>query len=212
MSQPAAKLWLNRHILFPPAGERKQICSVTVVNAYWERISIWYQRTLFHAYVNFTSCQRPPGKPLVFLINQFIFFCFFLIPTGGCMYQLQYYILHNTKSFYRLLPKMTNETLLKMYFYYKHAIYFYNKHVIIYFYNKDAVIYFYNKNFHIHISFLYFGLVWFGLVEFYGISTIVGYLMPNPIFTFRLNLQNHFVKWAKFIFVLTQLMVSSIAL
>ena len=24
------------------------------------------------------------------------------------------------------------------------------------------------------------GLVWFGLVWFYGISTIVGYLMPNP--------------------------------
>ena len=23
-------------------------------------------------------------------------------------------------------------------------------------------------------------LVWFGLVYFYGISTIVGYLMPNP--------------------------------
>ena len=25
-----------------------------------------------------------------------------------------------------------------------------------------------------------FGLVWFGLVWFYGISTIVGHLMPNP--------------------------------
>ena len=25
-----------------------------------------------------------------------------------------------------------------------------------------------------------FGLVWFGLVRFYGISTVVGYLMPNP--------------------------------
>ena len=24
------------------------------------------------------------------------------------------------------------------------------------------------------------GLVWFGLVRFYGISTFVGYLMPNP--------------------------------
>ena len=24
------------------------------------------------------------------------------------------------------------------------------------------------------------GLVWFGLVWFYGISVIVGYLMPNP--------------------------------
>ena len=24
------------------------------------------------------------------------------------------------------------------------------------------------------------GLVWFGLVWFYGISIIIGYLMPNP--------------------------------
>ena len=30
--------------------------------------------------------------------------------------------------------------------------------------------------------------VWFGLVWFYGISTIVGYLMSNPIFTYILNL------------------------
>ena len=27
-----------------------------------------------------------------------------------------------------------------------------------------------------------------GLVGFYGISTIVGYLMPNPIFTYILNI------------------------
>ena len=26
------------------------------------------------------------------------------------------------------------------------------------------------------------------LVSFYGISTIVGYLMPNPVFTFTLNI------------------------
>ena len=29
---------------------------------------------------------------------------------------------------------------------------------------------------------------WFGLVWFYGISNIVGYLMPNPVFTFILNI------------------------
>ena len=29
-------------------------------------------------------------------------------------------------------------------------------------------------------TYLIFGLVWFGLVWFYGISTIVGYLMLNP--------------------------------
>ena len=34
------------------------------------------------------------------------------------------------------------------------------------------------------IKFLFFyNLVWFGLVWFYGISTIVGYLMPNPFYT-----------------------------
>ena len=27
-----------------------------------------------------------------------------------------------------------------------------------------------------------------GLVGFYGISTIVGYLMPNPVFTYILNI------------------------
>ena len=26
--------------------------------------------------------------------------------------------------------------------------------------------------------------IWFGLVGFYGISTIVGYLMPNPLYTY----------------------------
>ena len=27
-----------------------------------------------------------------------------------------------------------------------------------------------------------------GLVGFYGISTIVGYLMPNPLYTYILNI------------------------
>ena len=30
-------------------------------------------------------------------------------------------------------------------------------------------------------------LVWFGLVWFYGISTIVGYLMSNPVYTYILD-------------------------
>ena len=30
--------------------------------------------------------------------------------------------------------------------------------------------------------------VWFGLVWFYSISTIVGYLMPNPFYTYILNI------------------------
>ena len=34
----------------------------------------------------------------------------------------------------------------------------------------------------------WFGLVWFGLVWFNGISTIVGYLMPNPLYTYILDI------------------------
>ena len=30
----------------------------------------------------------------------------------------------------------------------------------------------------------------FALVGFYGISTIVGYLMPNPLYTYVLNIYN----------------------
>ena len=38
---------------------------------------------------------------------------------------------------------------------------------------------------------LLFGLVWFGLV--YGISTFVGYLMPNPFYTFNSFISNNSV-------------------
>ena len=31
-------------------------------------------------------------------------------------------------------------------------------------------------------------IVWFGLIWFYGISTILGYLMRNPVCTFILNI------------------------
>ena len=30
--------------------------------------------------------------------------------------------------------------------------------------------------------------IWFGWVGFYGILTIVGYLMPNPLYTYILNI------------------------
>ena len=33
---------------------------------------------------------------------------------------------------------------------------------------------------------MYINYIWFGLVGFYGISTIVGYLMPNPFYTYIL--------------------------
>ena len=31
-------------------------------------------------------------------------------------------------------------------------------------------------------------MIWFGLVGFYGISTIVGHLMPNSLYTYILNI------------------------
>ena len=31
-------------------------------------------------------------------------------------------------------------------------------------------------------------MIWFGLVWFYCISTIVGYLMPNPVYIYILNI------------------------
>ena len=31
-------------------------------------------------------------------------------------------------------------------------------------------------------------MIWFGWVGFYGISTIIGYLMPNPLCTYILNI------------------------
>ena len=37
---------------------------------------------------------------------------------------------------------------------------------------------------------IYIHHIWFGLVEFYGISTIVGYLIPNPLYTYILNIYN----------------------
>ena len=37
---------------------------------------------------------------------------------------------------------------------------------------------------YIYIKFIIFGLVWFC-----GISTIVGYLMPNPLFAYTFNIR-----------------------
>ena len=36
--------------------------------------------------------------------------------------------------------------------------------------------------------YIYIKYIIFGLVGFYGISTIVGYLMPNPLYTYILNI------------------------
>ena len=36
--------------------------------------------------------------------------------------------------------------------------------------------------------YIYIKYIWFGLVGFYVISTIVGYLMPNPLYTYVLNI------------------------
>ena len=40
--------------------------------------------------------------------------------------------------------------------------------------------------------YIYIKYIWFGLVGFYGISTIVGYLMPNPLYTYILNIKGLF--------------------
>ena len=37
-------------------------------------------------------------------------------------------------------------------------------------------------------SFFYIYIKYIVLVGFYGISTIVGYLMPNPLYTYILNI------------------------
>ena len=36
--------------------------------------------------------------------------------------------------------------------------------------------------------YIYIKYIWFDLVGFYGISTIVSYLMPNPLYTYILNI------------------------
>ena len=38
--------------------------------------------------------------------------------------------------------------------------------------------------------YIYIKYEWFGFVGFYAISTIVGYLMPNPHYTYILNIYN----------------------
>ena len=38
------------------------------------------------------------------------------------------------------------------------------------------------------LLYVYIKYIWFGLDGFYGISTIVGYLMPNPLYTYILNI------------------------
>ena len=43
--------------------------------------------------------------------------------------------------------------------------------------------------------YIYIKYVWFGLVGFYGISTIVGYLMPNPLYTYILNIYMVWFGW-----------------
>ena len=40
--------------------------------------------------------------------------------------------------------------------------------------------------------FIYIKYIRFGLDEFYGISNIVGYLMPNPLYAYILNIHDLF--------------------
>ena len=38
--------------------------------------------------------------------------------------------------------------------------------------------------------YIYIKYKWYGLVGVYGISTIVGYLLPNPLYTYILNIND----------------------
>ena len=38
---------------------------------------------------------------------------------------------------------------------------------------------------------------WFCLLWFYGISTIIGYLMSNPVFTYILDIVNTFCRYTR---------------
>ena len=40
------------------------------------------------------------------------------------------------------------------------------------------------------VSLILVSLVWFSLVSFYGISTTVGYLMPNPVYSYTLDIND----------------------
>ena len=44
------------------------------------------------------------------------------------------------------------------------------------------------RNISINLINFFFFFFWFGLVWFYGMSTIVGYIMPNPLYKYKLNI------------------------
>ena len=43
--------------------------------------------------------------------------------------------------------------------------------------------------------YIYIRYIWFGLVGYYGISTVGGYLMPNPFYTSILNIYMIWLGW-----------------
>ena len=47
--------------------------------------------------------------------------------------------------------------------------------------------------------YIYIKHIWFGLVGFYGISTTLGYFMPNPIYTYILNIYD--LVWLRFWYI-----------
>ena len=54
----------------------------------------------------------------------------------------------------------------------------------------------FNAKFSLYIYIKYIG---FGLVGFYGISTIVGYLMPNPLYTYILHMISKYILYITFL-------------
>ena len=73
-----------------------------------------------------------------------------------------------------------------------------NKYTLIYIYAVFSLVFSFSLGlWHINHSrlfnaklslYIYIKYIGFGLVGFYGISTIVGYLMPTPLYTYILNI------------------------
>ena len=49
------------------------------------------------------------------------------------------------------------------------------------------------------LLYIYIRYIWFGLVGFYGTSTIVGYLMPNPLYTSISNIFSKLILFVTFL-------------
>ena len=79
-----------------------------------------------------------------------------------------FYVISTTVGY--LMPNLLNTYIL-------------NIHNLVWFGDNHCCLFYAKSSLYIYIRY-----IWFGLVGFYGISTIVGYLMPNPLYTYILNM------------------------